>query len=140
MNQRITRPLVVVGVDGSEESVAAVDWAATYARRMGGTLQIATAWRWPTSYGVPLAIPDFDPEADARTLAEKVAAGVDLPPDQIRTVVVHGTPAQVLLGQADEADLIVVGCRGLGGFSGALLGSVSAYLVHHAPCPVTVVR
>src|SRR3954469_5928226 len=133
-------PLVVVGTDGSPEASKAVAWAADYARRTNGTLEVVTTWTWPMTYGVPAGIPNYDPEVDAQVLVEKAVAELDLPSDRVYTAVINGTAAQALCGRAEEADLLVVGSRGHGGFVGLVLGSVSSYCVHHAHCPVVVVR
>ena len=136
----IKRPVVLVGVDGSDEGAEAVAWAADYATLSGGVLELIIAWHWPPSYGYPMPIPDYDPELVSRTVVEKAAAQVSLPPEQLRTTVVGGAPAQRLVEASAYADLLVVGSRGHGGFSGLLLGSVSGHCVHHAHCPVVVVR
>lgn len=136
----ITRPLVLVGVDGSDEGAKAVAWAADYATRTGGTLEMLMAWQGLTSYGYPLAIPGFDPGAAARSMMEKAAAEVSLPRERLRTTVVAGSPAQQLVAASRRANLLVVGSRGHGGLIGLLLGSVGAHSVHHAHCPVVVIR
>ena len=134
------RPLIVVGVDGSPESLKAVEWAAGYAKASAGTLELLTTWAHPVSYGLPLSVGGLDLEARAREMVEKVAADVDLPPEQVRITVVNAAAPTELVRRSHEADLIVVGPRGHGGFAELLLGSVSAYCVHHAQCPVVVVR
>jgi nucleotide-binding universal stress UspA family protein len=134
------RPLIIVGVDGSEQSTRAVAWGADYAKVTGGVLELFTSWYWPQPYGYPMAIPSYDGEAVARTVAEKAAAEVTLPPDQLRTTVVSGPPAQLLVEASARADLLVIGNRGHSGLAGLLLGSVGAHCVHHAHCPVVVVR
>ena len=134
---------IVVGVDGSPSSLAALDWAARQGELMGSSLELVMAWEWPTVYGVPFAFPtDWDPAADAaRVLDEAVAtirgnhADVD-----IQQTVVEGHPAPALVGASRGAQLLVVGCRGHGEFAGMLLGSVSAFLATHAHCPVVIVR
>jgi nucleotide-binding universal stress UspA family protein len=134
------RPLVVVGVDGSECSERSVRWAADYVNASGGTLELVIAWHWPPSFGYPVALPDYDPEGMARVAVEKVAAELHVPRERLRTTVVAGAPAQQLIAASENADLLVVGSRGHGGFAGLLLGSVSTHCVHHAHCPVLVVR
>lgn len=136
----MTRPLVLVGVDGSDEGAKAVAWAADYAIATGGSLELLIAWHWPPSYGYPMPIPGYDPEGAARGVLEKAAAEVSLPPERLRTTVVGGAPAGQLVTASERADLLVVGSRGHGGFSGLLLGSVGTHCVHHAHCPVVVVR
>jgi nucleotide-binding universal stress UspA family protein len=131
---------VVVGIDGSPCSKVALRWAEDYATRLGGSLTLVTAWHWPTSYGVPLAYEGFDPEEDARKVVEAAKADVQLPLDKVRTLVAQGQPGDVLLDASNGAAALVVGTRGHGGITGALLGSTSSSCVHHARCPVVVVR
>jgi nucleotide-binding universal stress UspA family protein len=140
MTTDVTRPLITVGVDGSPESAKATAWAADQARLTGGTLELVIAWARPVSYGLPLVVGGYDPEAQAREVVEKAAANTDLPTDRLRVTVVNGAAPTVLVAQATNADLLVVGSRGHGGFSELLLGSVSTHCVHHASCPVVVVR
>jgi nucleotide-binding universal stress UspA family protein len=135
-----TRPLVVVGADGSASAAEAVTWAADYASMAGADLELVTAWHFPTSYGVAMPLSGWDPEAEAVTISEKSRAAVSLPDDRVRTRIVHGAAAVVLADRSRSAHLLVVGSRGHGGFAGLLLGSVSAHCVHHAACPVVVVR
>jgi nucleotide-binding universal stress UspA family protein len=135
---------IVVGVDGSPSSRAALRWAIHQAKLTGATIDAVTAWRMPASYawtqdGVT-GIGDYPAEAQRiLTAAINELAGVDTDV-KIRPLVEEGHPAQVLVEAAHGADLLVVGRRGHGGFSAALLGSVSQNCVHHAPCPVLVVR
>ena len=139
-------PRIVAGVDGSPSSLMALHWAVSQARRTGGTVDAVIAWQFPASgnfgWAPVSAIDDLDFESVAKhTLEEAIgslgdeAAGV-----AVRPVVVPGLAAQVLLDAAAGADLLVVGSRGHGGFAEALLGSVSQHLVHHAACPVVVMR
>jgi nucleotide-binding universal stress UspA family protein len=136
----ITRPLIVVGVDGSDESVKATAWAAEQARATGGTLELLIVWARPTSYGVPLVVGGYNPEQEARTVVEKTASGIDLPAERMRAHIVNAAPATALVERSKSADLLVVGSRGHGGFAELLLGSVSDYCVHNARCTVVVVR
>jgi nucleotide-binding universal stress UspA family protein len=132
---------IVAGVDGSPSSVRALQWASSQAELTGSVVDAIYAWHYPATYGVPVVdVPDYAALAEevmAKALAE--ARPVD-GTAQIRPHVVEGHPVQVLLDAARGADLLVVGSRGHGGFSGALLGSVSQNVVHHAPCPVVVIR
>jgi nucleotide-binding universal stress UspA family protein len=140
MTTDVVRPLIAVGVDGSAESAKATAWAANYARVTGGTLDLVIAWARPVSYGLPLVVGGYNPEAEARGVVEKAAADIDLPVERIRLAVENGAAPTALLAHAAQADLLVVGSRGHGGFSELLLGSVSMHCVHHATCPVVVVR
>jgi nucleotide-binding universal stress UspA family protein len=136
-------PRIVVGVDGSASSKAALDWAIRQAKLTGAIVDAVIAWHFPGAYGYPVAAGD---DADYEKLAAKVVtdtiAEVSGPagPVEIRPKVVEGNPAAVLLAASAGADLVVVGSRGHGGFVEALLGSVSQHCVHHATCPVVVLR
>ena len=134
---------IVVGVDGSDSSKAALAWAIRQAKLTGAMVQAVIAWEFPINFGyrVPATpIPGFEERArDVVTLAIADVSG----PDEhvtIRTEVAEGNGARVLLDASAGADLLVVGSRGHGGFAGALLGSVSQHCVHRATCPVVIVR
>lgn len=135
-----SRPVVVVGVDGSPSAEAALRWAERYAGSTGADIELVTAWHYPTSYGIAMPLNGWDPEDDANAVVEKAAAALSLPEERVRTVVAHGSPADVLTRVSADAAMLVVGSRGHGGFTGLLLGSVGAHCVHHAKCPVVVVR
>jgi nucleotide-binding universal stress UspA family protein len=134
---------IVVGVDGSAGSVTALRWAARQAGFTGATLEAIITWEYPTFYGWVPAYPD---DLDLASLAEQALTGaVDsvfgaARPDWLRTRVIEGHAAHSLVEASTGAELLVVGSRGYGGFTDALLGSVSTYCVHHARCPVTVIR
>jgi nucleotide-binding universal stress UspA family protein len=134
MTETSATPFIVVGVDGSDSAIDALRWAAGQAKLTGATLKVLTAWQLPMAYGAPLGgLGDYDAE-----LAETVTkAGVTLP---VTTEVIQGTSAARLVEASDGAQLIVVGRRGHGELVGAILGSVSAYVVAHAHCPVVVVH
>lgn len=133
----------MVGVDGSAPSKAALGWAIRQANLTGAVVDAVIAWHYPGAYGYPVAVGD---DANYEELAAKVVtdtiAEVSGPagPVEIRPKVVEGNPAAVLLAASAGADLLVVGSRGHGGFVEALLGSVSQHCVHHAACPVVVLR
>ncbi|WP_327072656.1 universal stress protein [Kitasatospora purpeofusca] len=136
---------IVVGVDGSEQSRRALRWAVRHAELTHCVVEAVMAWEPPFSgwgSAVPVGEEAHLAEVARRVLAENVEKVVgSAPPIDIRLRVGEGTPAWVLLSAAKEqASLLVVGHRGLGGFEGALLGSVGQYCVQHAPCPVVVVR
>ena len=140
--------MVVVGVDGSEGGDAALEFAAGEAGFRGARLRIVSAWHVPAvAYGG-----GFGPRMDSATWdafrqrAEQVAddalaAVKKLQPSlEAEALVIEGQPADVLLDQADDAALLVVGRRGLGGFQSLLLGSISHQVVQHATRPVVVVN
>jgi nucleotide-binding universal stress UspA family protein len=135
--------LIVVGVDGSQASVDALEWAATQARFTGFALEVVMAWEFPVSFGwAPPWPSDFNPEKEAydalgEVVNRVVGSGSGI---EVRQTVVEGHPAPVLLKASEGADLLVVGSRGHGAFAGMLLGSVSEHCASHATCPVVVVR
>ena len=115
-------------------------WAEDYAAMTGADLTLVTAWHWPTSYGVPMAWEGWDPAVDAEQVVEKAVAQLSLPRERVHVKVECGSAGDVLVHAAAGAALLVVGTRGHGTLTGTLLGSVSGYCVHHADCPVVVVR
>jgi len=138
---------IVVGVDGSPSSLAALHWAVRQAGLTGGTVQAVIAWQYPVALSgyawapVPVVEAADCEEIAQKTVAEAISTVGDAGKDvRISSRVVGGNPAQVLIDAAADADLLVVGSRGHGGFAGALLGSVSQHCVHHARCPVVVIR
>ncbi len=136
---------VVVGVDGSESSLAAVDLAATEARLRGLPLRVVHAFMWP-ELGVPLGPSPYGPpegglQNDAERLLRAAVERAGRTPDlDVDSELVTGGPAAVLIEESREAALVVLGDRGLGGFTGLLVGSVAVQLAAHAHCPVLVVR
>ncbi|MDQ6648864.1 MAG: universal stress protein [Actinomycetota bacterium] len=140
---QVRRPVIVVGVDGSEASKDALRWAVVQAGLTSADVHAQMAWQVPGTYGlVPLYPYDFDIEgATAKALEEVVDEmfGADRPLG-LTTQVVEGHPVSTLVEAAKGAALLVVGSRGHGAFAGMLLGSVSEHCVAHASCPVVVVR
>ncbi|HUZ54454.1 MAG TPA: universal stress protein [Streptosporangiaceae bacterium] len=138
---------VVVGVDGSPASAITMAWAARYAKAMGATVRAVLAWHYPTAAGpapvgvAPASVTSEVEQSRYQILDQAIAATFGDPPAvEIERRVVYGHPAQVLIDESKDADLLVVGSRGHGGFTGMMLGSVSMHCVTHAYCPVTVVR
>ena len=134
---------IVVGVDGSESAQAALRFALEEARVRNAPVRAVAVWHLPVAaYGGGYGPVDADLEPamqrvleDALAKAAEHAAGVD-----VEGLVREGAPAQILLEEARDAALLVLGSRGLGGFRGLLLGSVGQQCTHHAPCPVVIVR
>jgi nucleotide-binding universal stress UspA family protein len=149
---------IVVGVDGSEGAAAALRWAVQEGGyRRDATVVAVLAWSLldqhhpdgrtfsptygPTEARQALAIYVERARAGEATEAAEGEAGVA--PNAAAAVeleVVNDLPARALLDASARADLLVVGARGLGGFRGLLLGSVSQQCAHHAPCPVVIIR
>lgn len=139
--------LVVAGVDGSDESIAALGWARRYAEATGATVRAVLAWHFPTAAAEPpvgLAPASVREEAEERLTGQLAEAVAKVYPDPstaaLETSLSYGHPAQVLVDESADADLLVVGHQGRGAFTGMLLGSVSVHCVNGAHCPVVVVR
>ncbi len=137
---------IVVGVDGSDGSRAAIAWAAKEAARRREPLVVLHAWHVPSAGGpfsgeMAVTVTN-DLEAAARHLVDTLVeearrtAGQNL---EVTGEIVCGSPGPELIDRSRSASLIVVGSRGLGGIRGLLLGSVSRQAVHHSHCPVVVV-
>jgi nucleotide-binding universal stress UspA family protein len=145
--ERTGQELVMVGVDGSAESVRALGWAARYATATGARVQAVLAWHYPAAAGqAPVGIaPDpVHRQTEAQQLAaldKAIAKGYSGHPGPAAEARLGcGHPAQVLIEASKEADLLVVGSHGRGAFTGMLIGSVSIHGVTGAFCPVVVVR
>ncbi|MEH1130553.1 universal stress protein [Micromonospora sp. CPCC 206061] len=138
---------VVVGVDGSSGSVAALRLAQEMAVARGAKLQVIHAWTLPylTLTAPARRVPPADVEKVERQarsrLEESLDRGaIDPTRSDVDTVLAKAFPEAALLGAAQAADLLVVGTRGNGGWKGLLLGSVSMRCLTHARCPVVVAR
>lgn len=142
--------VIVVGLDGSEHSQTALKWAVSEARQRDGQLRLVTAWSneplsWypavlETAFGA-IAVPEDSPEDVAKSLQAEALKSVAAEGLVATGQVVHNhSPASAILDAAQDADLIVVGSRGHGGFSGLHLGSVASQVIHHAHCSVLVTR
>jgi nucleotide-binding universal stress UspA family protein len=134
---------VVVGVDGSPGSIAALRFAVEEARLRGADLAAVSAWTLSLAGDVPGGFVPSLREDFAKEAAEVLDDGLgqlDTTGITIERVVEEGTAARTLVEAAKGADMLVVGSRGRGGFAGLLLGSVSQQCAHHATCPVAIVR
>jgi nucleotide-binding universal stress UspA family protein len=134
---------IVVGVDGSDNAVLALKWAADEAKQRGDAHVTALyAWQLPL-IGIPGAFDQNELEQEAKDLLNREIARAGLPDDvKVNPVVAQGDPAASLIAACDqfEAQMLVIGSRGRGGFKGLLLGSVSAQCSQHAHCPVLIVK
>ncbi|MBG6226056.1 nucleotide-binding universal stress UspA family protein [Arthrobacter sp. CAN_A2] len=133
---------IVVGVDGSQQSVEALRYAARLAPALDATILAVAAWDYPAEYPgyVPLGTSEF---ADAAKIHLKNAVSKaygEKVPRGLETTVVFAHPGKALVQASRDAALLIVGRRGHGSFRGLLLGSVSASCVSHAHCPVLVVH
>jgi nucleotide-binding universal stress UspA family protein len=137
---------IVVGVDGSPGSRRALTWAAAEAADHGADLIVVNVWEHtllPPAGSVSVS-EHYVPDPSQRTADDllgviKEELGDD-PPVRVRPQVKQGRPAKVLIDESAEADLLVVGNRGHGGFAGLVIGSVSQHVAAYAKCPVTVVH
>ncbi|SCL49920.1 Nucleotide-binding universal stress protein, UspA family [Micromonospora eburnea] len=140
----MNRP-VVVGVDGSSTSLTAAEHAARAAVQRSRPLHLVHGYLHPLGYGVPLNPYDLGvpaPTAEAQKMLEQVAAELTERHAGLRVQVrqVAGGPGATLVEESRRADLVVVGSRGVGGFAGLLLGSVSGQVAQHGHCPALVIR
>jgi|SRR5579871_531638 len=137
------KQLIVVGVDGSDPSRDALAWAAGQAALNGSRLRVVMCWQEPVSYGWPVAYPeDFDPELETMAALRSMVGEVlgEAAAEASELIVEQGHPGPILVAAARQADLLVVGNRGHGAFTGMILGSVSEFCAAHSPVPVVIVR
>ncbi len=136
-------PAIIVGIDGSESSVKALKHASRLAAALGAPLEAVTVWQLThTIYDISRSEPDWTPERDIEKLlsdAADAAFGESRPAGFTMTVL-QGNPARTLIRYSADAEMLVLGSRGHGGFTGLLLGSVSNATVAHASCPVLIVH
>ena len=141
-------PGILVGIDGSEHAQRVLEWAMREAALQQTPLTVLSVHQVAGSQwtGNPIVYPEDRPEQErARQAAEEAVdkAASQLGGARPASVIVRavsGLPAQELVAASQDADLVVVGSRGGGGFAGLLMGSVSAQVVRHAACPVAVIR
>lgn len=137
---------IVVGVDGSHHAGKALDWAMAEAALRNAPLTVLTIHPALQSWtGKPADWPgDEKVLAEIREQAEKAvaeaAAKLTTQPESVTVTAINGFPAQALIEASKDADLLVVGNRGTGGFAPLALGSVSSQVTHHASCPVVVIH
>src|SRR5258708_29345524 len=141
-------PGIVAGVDGSEHSQRVLEWAMREAALQQAPLTVLTVHLVAGSHwaGNPIVDPEDQREQEkGRHAAEEAVAKAagqlgEARPASVTVRAVSGLPARELVAASREADLVVVGSRGGGGFAGLLMGPASAQVVHHAACPVAVIR
>jgi nucleotide-binding universal stress UspA family protein len=141
-------PGIVVGIDGSEHSQRVLGWAMREAALRQAPLTVLTVHQVAGSHwtGNPVVYPEDRPvQEQARQAAEEAVAKAasqmgDARPPSVTVRAVSGLAARELIEASQDADLVVVGSRGGGGFGGLLMGSVSSQVVHHSACPVAVIR
>jgi len=137
---------IVVGIDNTDASIAALEWAINEAKLRNCHLDVVVSWDYPimaAAEPVMVQTPDRDMLVNsARVTAERVATNVGLENAGIDYSVhtPEGRPGEELVSMAADADLLVVGTHGSGTFKQLILGSVSNYCSHHSTCPVVLVR
>ncbi|HEX4396067.1 MAG TPA: universal stress protein [Trebonia sp.] len=139
-------PGILVGLDGSNYSERALEWAAKEAALRNAPLRVLAVHAVPVGFsGHAAPYPEDNPliastKVSAQELTDKVLAGIGSGrPDGVTVDAVGGIPADVLLQASEDADMIVLGARGGGGFARLRLGSVSDQVAHHAHCPVVII-
>ncbi|MEU7817455.1 universal stress protein [Pseudonocardia sp. NPDC049154] len=141
---RLQRGRIVVGVDGSSGSLAALRWAVREASGRRIVVHAVTAWDFPvkSTFADTATVGEVHPlvAAERILVSALVDIGVAAGNETVTTALIRGHPAEVLMQTAEGADLLVVGSRGHGTIFGALLGSVSHYVAAHAACPVIVIK
>jgi nucleotide-binding universal stress UspA family protein len=133
---------IVVGVDGSHTSTRALRWAVEEARLRGDNVRAVAVWSYqPIGFGDVFVPPlPLDDQSDAvRMAVREMIDALDVKDVNIELDVREGNPSSVLLEASADADLLVVGARGSGGFIGLLMGSVARHVSAHAVCPTVVV-
>jgi nucleotide-binding universal stress UspA family protein len=143
------KDVIVVGIDGSESSQEALAWALAEARSRDGQVRVVAAWHVESMvYAAAPFVPpveggigqSFERVAQSAIAESLEAAGDATEGIDIERSIVEGAAARVLIQEAENAELLVVGSRGRGGFAALLLGSVSEQCARHAACPVVIVR
>lgn len=133
---------IVVGVDGSEHAAKALRRAVDEARLRHAKLDVVHAVPEPIIVAEPAWVPPpprDEVRASALEVIDEMLGSMDLDGVEVERVAIIGHVAHELCGLSKGADLLVVGSRGLGGFRGLLVGSVTQQVVAHAPCPILVV-
>jgi len=133
---------IVVGVDGSDDSAKALEWASHQAELTDSSVEIVSTWKMPSSYGWASMPIHYNPVADVKEKLGRIVdqARSEHPGVSYDVTIAEGDAAPCLLERSKNAALLVVGTRGHGGFTGLLLGSVSMHCATHAHCPVVILR
>ena len=139
-------PGIIVGVDGSGHSQRALEWAMKEAGMRHAPLTVLTVHPAIVGYfgGVVTSAGDLElteqTQAAVKVEADRVLAGLDGPhPESVTVKAVHGFPVEEIINASKDADIVVLGSRGVGGFSRMLMGSTAGQVVQHAHCPVLII-
>ena len=141
--EKKTNRQIVVGVDGSDSSKEALRWAARLAPTLNATIHAVIAWEYPILLGADGGmLSSWKPDEAAKEILKKSLADAfgSERPKGLEASISQGHPTFVLLDASKDAEMLIVGSRGLGGFAGLLVGSVSSACAEHAKCPVLVVH
>ncbi|MFB2580463.1 universal stress protein [Herbiconiux sp. P15] len=132
---------IVVGIDGSDESLDAFRRALRIRDGSGAPVELVAAWQYPNLYGAMIGSV-WSPERDAEEILADAAKSVfgESTPSWLTQTTGQGNPAEVLIRESEGADMLILGSRGHGGFAGLLLGSVSMACAEHAHCPVLIIH
>jgi nucleotide-binding universal stress UspA family protein len=136
---------IVVGVDGSGHSQRALEWAMNEAAIRHAPLSVITVHPAVVGYfgGVVTSPQDLElteqVQAAVKAETDKILAGLDSRPESVTVKAVHGFPVEELVNASKDADMVVLGSRGSGGFTRLMLGSTAGQVVQHAHCPVLIV-
>ncbi|ALE05632.1 universal stress protein UspA [Arthrobacter sp. ERGS1:01] len=144
MKDQPEKPVMIVGIDGSDASIEALRQAVRLAAALGARVEAVLCWNYPSVYEPPTMMGTSTAEFEGE--AQKVldgaverAVGLDWP-DSLTTRLIHGPARPALIEASKNAVMLVLGRRGFGGFLGLLMGSVSSACTAHASCPVLVVH
>jgi nucleotide-binding universal stress UspA family protein len=136
------RKPILVGVDDSPSSIAALRKATELGAALGVPVQAVTVWHSPVTFDGSFATEIWSPEREAEEILEASVgtAFPDGPPELFSAAIIPGPTAAALIDKSRDAEMLVLGSRGRGGFRGLLLGSVSAACAQHAHCPVLIMH
>lgn len=141
MTENRDKDRVIVGVDGSKPSIAALRYAARMAAAFDAPLEAVTTWAYP-AFSEPYVLVEWAPEEDAKAVLDAAITQAfgDAAPENLTRTVLPGPAAKTLIGLSRHCNTLVLGSHGHGGFVGMVIGSVSAACAAHAHCPVVIVR
>lgn len=131
---------IVVGVDGSPASARALEWALNQGALTGAAVEAVNAWQVPQVPGALISTLGVDLSTSSKEILRNAVKAIGASPESVTERTAQGHPVKVLVDASDGADLLVVGNRGHGGFTGMLLGSVSGHVLAYAHCPTVIVR